>query len=85
MKHYTSIHRTKQIIYIWYLTYLYQSSRNANARKQITIHAVKAVGLQASLVNNAIANWKNINTYIIRALEIQKNAILDFVVHHISF
>ena len=73
------------MIYIGHFTYLYQSCRNANARKQITIHAVKAVGLQASLVNNAIANWKNINTYIIRALEIQKNAILDFVVHHISF
>ena len=42
-----------------HLTYLYQSSRNANARKQITIHAVKVVGLQASLVNNAIANWKS--------------------------
>ena len=41
-----------------HLTYLYQSSRNANARKQITIHAVKAVGLQASFVNNTIANWK---------------------------
>ena len=43
-----------------HLTYLYQSSRNANARKQITIHAVKVVGLQASLVNNAIANWKKL-------------------------